>query len=181
MRKILKILEARPYVVTVAIVVLGIAEFVTAQRDWFTSAVGNLLRDASDGAGVAVALGMSSVAAIVAGFVGVIVVFGLGSDNAIIISFRHRTGSVMRSNWISVIGSSFASAILGFVGAILLAASSYQLAGAVLCVGMLLLCHAIIRTLWLFGVLMTVIATGDAREDRRRRTRSTSDIFRPAA
>ena len=151
-------LQVRPYAVTAAAWILVVLYTpAVALLDWHFPLY-SLLKNAGDGAAVAVALGLASIAATAAGFVGVIVVFGLSGESDALARFRQRTHTYMRPNWVSVIGSSFASSAAGVCSALLIASGHYDSAAATLCLAIVFLSHALIRVLWLFRTLMDVMS-----------------------
>ena len=174
-------MENHPLIVTAIMLAAVCVHGLLVRFRNYPAPVEDLLTNAKDGAGVSIALGLASVSAIAAGFAGAIIVFGISADTEIMRKFRLRTAKALRSNWISVIGSSFASAVVSLVAAVFVAAEWFALAAPTLTFGLLLLIHGLVRMLWLFGVLLEIVQLQDDRTDRRARTRSATDIFRGAA
>ncbi|WP_206492732.1 hypothetical protein [Rhodococcus sp. KRD162] len=181
MTKVRAVLEDRPFVITLLLLVAVSGHALAAHFRDIPAPVERLVREAGDGTGVSIALGLASVAAIAAGFAGAIIVFGISGDTAIMRQFRLKTARALRANWVSVIGSSFLSAVLSLIAAGFVAAQWYELSAPTLTFGLLLLIHSLLRMMWLFGVLLSLVTTQDQRDDRRARTRTLSDIFRNRA
>ncbi|WP_128383022.1 hypothetical protein [Mycobacteroides abscessus] len=174
-------IENKPIIITAFLVVATASYRVLVWRQILPPFLEHTLANTELSVSVAIALGLASVAAIAAGFAGAIIVFGISADSAIMRSFRAKTEHLLRPNWKSVIGSAFMSAILGLFCAYFLAADWIWLAAPALALGTLLLLHSIIRMIWLFGVLLSLVTTQDQKNVRKTRRRSTADVFRGAA
>lgn len=119
---------------------------------------------------VSLYLGVAGVAAVGAGFAGVVIVFGLDTQSEKFLDFRSDGREPLTRNWMSVIGSSIVSAALA-AGAALSVLLEFGRAGtAMFALAVLLIAHALVRMLWLLRVLMRVVAAGD-RATRRERNR----------
>lgn len=178
MTRVRAILEDRPFFITLMMLLAIIVHAIVAELYDIPSPVECLLKEMGDEKGVSVVLGLSAVAAIAAGFAGAIIVFGISGDSKIMRRFRLKTAHALRANWVSVIGSSFLSAVLSLIASSFIAVHWFELAAPIVAFGFLLLIHSLIRMMWLFGVLLNLVATQDHRDDRQDRTRTLSDIFR---
>jgi hypothetical protein len=181
MKLIPSVVEDNPTVITAVLVAVVAGWRICVWRRLVPSYIETFLSKTDPTISVPIALGLASVAAIAAGFAGAIIVFGISSDSVIMQAFRKKTGNALRANWKSVIASSFASAVLGLFGATLIAAHWIWLAAPTLLLGVLLLLHSLTRMVWLFGVLLNLVATQDHQIDRKARKRTTSEIFSGAA
>ncbi|WP_341266924.1 hypothetical protein [Gordonia malaquae] len=119
---------------------------------------------------IMVAVGIASTAAVVAGFAGVVVAYGMSSDRPVIIRFRYDVGPTLKKNWMSVIGGSFASAFGGLTGAALFAAALGAIGTWICIAASAVLLHSVGRCLFLFSLLLDVIAAGDERDRSTERT-----------
>lgn len=108
-------------------------------------------------------IGVAGAASLVAGFAGVVVVFGLSGAGHSQRVFRASAGASLRANWLSVIGAGFGSAALGFVSALLAVVQLRELAPWAMQMSLMLLAHASIRMVWLMKLLIDNVKTDDAQ------------------
>lgn len=171
MRKILGLLQDHPIVVTslafVAVIIhWALVTFERLDNTW------EPLLESMDG-GIAIYLGSASAAAIVAGFAGVVVVFGLTAGGSRFRQLRlHGAGSLTR-NWTSASISGFAAAGLSLAAAVLSGIDLGWISPWLFEWSMLLLIHGTVRIMWLLRALMGVVYAEDAELDRASKTKST--------
>jgi hypothetical protein len=177
MRKLVGLIQDRPLVVTLSafglvLLHLALACLGIISNPW------QALQDAAD-SGIAIYLGAASAAAIVAGFAGVVVVFGLTANSSRFRELRLKSGESLNKNWTSASVSGFAAAGLSLFAAIL-AGLQFQAASPwIFEWSILLLVHGTLRIIWLLRSLMKVVASDDAAADRQSKTRSyTKDSFK---
>ena len=115
----------------------------------------------------ALALGVAAVAAMVGGFAGVVVVFGLGSENDRFRLLRTKGGRRLRASWISVVLSSFAAAFGAVVSSVIVVASSIESGLWVLEFCLLVAAHAAIRLTALLAALTQIVDAVDREADRK--------------
>lgn len=123
------------------------------------------------------ALGFAGVSAMVGGFAGVVVVFGLGSEND---RFRllRRTGSRrLRANWISVVLSSFTGAFGALIAAVIVIGFGAEPGMWVLEVCLLMTAHAAIRLTCLLSGLAGIVDAEDIDEDRKGNVVPTAELI----
>jgi uncharacterized membrane protein YhdT len=109
-------------------------------------------------------LGMGALAAISAGFAGVVIVFGITSQSKLFRRFRRRAENRLSATWSSVISLSFVAAALSIVASLFEAAGCYRISGALFLLGCLLLIHSTIRLLWIMHVLLKLVSADDKLE-----------------
>lgn len=133
---------------------------------------------ASADVGISIYLGAASAAAIVAGFAGVVVVFGLTASGVRFRQLRLRGAASLSRNWTSASVSGFAAAGLSLAAAVLASLGAGQWSPWFFEWSMLLLLHGTVRIIWLLRALMAVVQTEDQAADRasRQQTVSTSDF-----
>lgn len=180
-KPLLTTIETKPFVITLLLGGTTVLWRILVWQQKAPPVVEDILSKPDVEVSVAIALGLASVAAIAAGFAGAIIIFGISADTPIMRAFRAKTETYLRANWKSVIGSSFLSAIVGLVCAFCLAAQWVWLAAPTLIFGALLLVHAIVRMVWLFGILLSLVSTQDMKDSRKTRKRSTTDVFKTTA
>lgn len=110
----------------------------------------------------AVALGVAGVAAMVGGFAGVVVVFGLSSDDSRFRQVRLRSATSLRQNWTSVVTTPLVAAF----GSLIAAGLSLQptlASGAmwILEVCVVLAAHGAVRLVVVLRELVKVVAAAD--------------------
>lgn len=113
---------------------------------------------------LALYLGVAGSASLIAGFSGVVIVFGLTAGGSRFQLFRARSGQALRSNWISTMAASFAAAGLSLAAAVANFVGAQWLAPWIVELALLLLLHSALRLLWLMKRLMNLVKTNDAEE-----------------
>ncbi|MCZ2827733.1 hypothetical protein O2W14_02630 [Modestobacter sp. VKM Ac-2986] len=124
-------------------------------------------------------LGVAALAAMVGGFSGVVIIFGLG-DSTRLRRLRQSGGRRLHANWISVIAVAFAGAFLA-VGCAGLALGGQPEPS--LWIGMfafLLTGHGAVRLVWLLGALAQVTHGEDEDRTRRENEIASADLFAQA-
>lgn len=126
---------------------------------------------------VALHLGVVGAAAIVAGFAGVVVVFGLQSSGDRFSRFRLVAGESLRRNWTASISAGLVAAGLGLVAAVSAYVPWLILAGPwLLEAALLLTLHAGIRLVYLLHLLSGVVREEDIARHKAQRTRGRDDV-----
>jgi hypothetical protein len=125
----------------------------------------------------AVYLGLSAVAAISAGFAGVIIVFGLTSESTVFRNFRQDSGDRLSANWTSVIASAFLSSALSLGAALFQLIDRPFVANIFFELGCLLLLHSAIRSVWVMRLLLNLVGIEDNRRAAAEKTARHGDLF----
>lgn len=159
-----RLAQTKPGAISAALVILAITCGLTSQLWAPLRWINEQCEAMTSGDGVMVAIGVASVAAIGAGFAGVVVAYAISSERPVVVEFRSKVGPLLKSNWLSVIGCSFSAAILGLVGATLFAASVPTIAAWTSILAVALLLHGVLRNMYLFSVFLKVVALGDERD-----------------
>lgn len=123
------------------------------------------------------ALGVAGVSAMVGGFAGVVVIFGLGSENDRFRLLRRKGAHRLRANWISVVLSSFSGAFGSLVAAVIVVGFGTQLGMWVLEICLLVAAHAAIRLTCLLAGLAGIVDSEDKDHARASNTVRTAEIF----
>ena len=169
-----------PLFVTVLIVAIVTTHFFLAQR-WPVLNVAAALAQTPAGDSQAtltsLALGVATVSAMVGGFAGVVVVFGLGSENDRFRLLRRKGSGRLRANWISVVLSSFSGAFGALVSAVIVVGFGAEPGMWVLEVCILVTAHAAIRLTCLLGGLAGIVDSEDEDKDRTSKTVRTADVI----
>lgn len=155
-RPALGALQDHPHLVNTGLVLLTVI-FTQFLRHRWKSEPFEVFKDH----GLDLALGMLSLAGIMAGFIGVVVVFGLQASAPVFVRFRVVSGRSLGRNWLVLIATGFLSA-----GAAMAAAVAYVLGSLVIAFGALLLSvllsiHAAMRMLWLVRLLIVAVRIDD--------------------
>lgn len=128
----------------------------------------------------AVYLGLSAVAAISAGFAGVIIVFGLTSESIVFRNFRRRSGTRLSANWTSVIASAFIASALSLGAALVQLLDRPFVANVLFELGCLLLLHSAVRSVWVMRLLLQLVSVDDHNKTSAENTARHGDLFTTA-
>lgn len=154
-----------PSFVTITLAVLVIAQFVIA-KIWLPvispSSLFHAVKATDLPASVSsLSIGVAGVAAMVGGFAGVVVVFGLSSNDARFRQVRIKASTSLRRNWMSIVTTPLAAAFGAVIAATLATATWTGAALWVLEVCVLLALHGALRLVVLLSELVKVVHAGD--------------------
>lgn len=113
---------------------------------------------------VSIFLGSASASAIVAGFAGVVVVFGLTAQGRKFRELRVNAGRSLGRNWTSSSVSGFVAAGLSLFAALLASLGDFTWSPWLFEWSLLLLIHGTARIIWLLRVLMSAVAQQDIKD-----------------
>ncbi|WP_341956139.1 hypothetical protein [Microbacterium sp. LWH13-1.2] len=169
-----------PLFVSMLIIGLVIAHFAASQR-WPVLNVSAALAVTSagdvKGTLTALALGVAGVSAMVGGFAGVVVVFGLGSENDRFRLLRRKGSRRLRANWVSVVLSSFTGAFGALVAAVIVVGFGAEPGMWVLEACLLVTAHAAVRLTCLLAGLAGIVDAEDDDHARNTNTVPTTDLI----
>lgn len=169
-----------PLFVSALIIGLVIAHFATSQS-WPILNVAAALAATSagdvQGTLTALALGVAGVSAMVGGFAGVVVVFGLGSENDRFRLLRREGSRRLRANWVSVVLSSFTGAFGALVAAVIVVGFGAEPGMWILEVCLLVTAHAAVRLTCLLAGLAGIVDAEDDDDARRNNIVPTADLI----
>ncbi|MFA4083037.1 hypothetical protein ONA92_15175 [Mycobacteroides salmoniphilum] len=162
-----KVVVDYPGVITTLVVVLPPVFWYIGRRyhwsfDWLIVPTNDL----DSGSVVEVYLGLAAVAAITAGFAGVIIVFGLTPQSDLFRRFRREAGAPMVANWVSIMSNAFLAAALSIAAAALEALSHHPVAATLFLTGCLLFTHSASRSLALLKALLILVKNDDEAQVR---------------
>lgn len=147
---------------------------------WSSSlSLAHALRSVGDANLMTLHLGTAALAAMVAGFSGVVVVFGLSGENDRFRRLRDAGGARLHANWISVVATSFAGAFLALACATIAIGGQPRVSVWIGLYAMLLPAHGAVRLIWLFSALARVVKGEDGDRKRADSTVSTRELFPP--
>lgn len=126
---------------------------------------------------MSLALGVAGVSAMVGGFAGVVVVFGLGTEHDRFRLLRRNGGSRLRASWISVVLSSFTGAFGAVVSAVMVVGFGVEPGMWVLEACLLFTAHGAVRLTVLLAGLARIVDEGDRDADRQKRTVKSTDLI----
>lgn len=144
----------------VAIVLVGIHFFVT-WREWIPNVWEALAEPTAQSAAQAIYLGMLGPAAIVAGFAGVVIVFGITASSERFRAFRAGAGKSLRRTWISSSLSGFEAVGFAIVAALLSVSDLTFLAPFAFEASLLLLIHGTLRLIWILTQMIGIVRADD--------------------
>jgi len=136
------------------------------------------LRASSDENLISLALGAASIAAMVGGFAGVVVIFGLGAEYDRFRVLRQRGGRRLRASWISVVLVSLSSAFASVMAAVVVVAFDASVGMWIFEAALLFSAHGAVRLTWLLARLAKLVDAADEDARLEAATASLSSIFR---
>lgn len=154
-------LRGQPFWIDGTIVVLVAVHFAATWLDWIPN-VWVAFRDATNQAAAqAIYLGTLGPAAIVAGFAGVVVVFGLTAPSDRFKAFRANAGRSLRRTWVASTLSGFEAVALSLGAAMLSVAGLTLLAPFAFEASCLLLLHGALRLIWILAQMIGIVRADD--------------------
>lgn len=182
MRRITGLVGDYPFATTLLIVALVGAHFV-ASILWPEVNVASALARTRAGDEQALlselSIGVAGVSAMVGGFAGVVVVFGLGTETDHFRLLRTSGGSRLRANWLSVVMSSFAAAFGAVLAAVTVVAFDATTAMWILELCLLISAHAALRLTALLAGLAGLVDEQDAQKNFEERKTPIAGLIPP--
>lgn len=160
------LIKNHPGVVTVSIIAAVLVHALTTLTGWIPNIWERLILGEPSIA-LDIYLGAGAAAAIVAGFAGVVVVYGLTATGSRFRQLRIQAGDSLGRNWTSASVVGFAATGLCLAAAILHSLGLAWLAPWLLELSLLLLLHGTWRIIWLLRELMVVAEREDAAAERQ--------------
>lgn len=111
--------------------------------------------------GTSLALGLLSLAGILTGFVGVVIVFGLQASAPVFVRFRVQAGSSLGRDWLALISTGLLAAACSMASSVAYAVGQWTPGGGLLLLGVLYCTHCALRMLWLVRVLIDAVHADD--------------------
>ena len=161
MERLKGFLRGQPFWIDGGIVILVGLHFVASWLDWIPNVWTALSDPSKQGAAQAIYLGMLGPAAIVAGFAGVVVVFGLTATSDRFRAFRANAGDSLRRTWVSSSLSGFEAVGLAVVAALLSVSALPLLAAYVFEASLLILLHGSLRLVWILAQMIGIVRADD--------------------
>ncbi|MGP5484845.1 hypothetical protein ACTXMZ_17915 [Brachybacterium alimentarium] len=154
-------LRGQPYWIDGGILGIVVLHFAATWLRWVPNAWVALSTADDQSLVQAVYLGMLGPAAIVAGFAGVVVVFGITASSERFKKFRAQAGQSLRRTWVASSLSGFeavafaiAAALLSISGFTLMAAFAFE-------ASLFLLLHGAIRLIWILSQMIGIVRADD--------------------
>lgn len=123
----------------------------------------------------AVSLAVVGTGALLAGFAGVVVVFGLQGTSERFRRLRRSGGDELKENWSSMSSSGFWTMGVALASSLAFSATWDMAAGLLLELALLVLAHGSVRLMWMLRNLVEVVSSDDHLADVKDRTRKTED------
>lgn len=123
------------------------------------------------------AIGVAAVAAMVGGFAGVVVVFGLSSEDERFRKVRINASTSLRRNWMSIVTTPLAAAFGSIVAAAFATAWWTSASVWILEVCVLLAAHGAVRLVILLNELVRVVSYADEAAQQEENTVDEEDFF----
>jgi hypothetical protein len=161
MERLRSFLRGHPFWIDGAIVVLVTAHLFATWHKLIPNVWTALSEPANQTAAQAIYLALLGPAAIVAGFAGVVVVFGVTASSDRFKRFRAQAGSSLRKTWVSSSLSGFVAVAFALSAAILSVSGLTLPAPFAFEAGALILAHGAIRLLWILSQMIGVVRADD--------------------
>lgn len=166
--------QDHPWSVNLALLVVVLIQAVPSAFGWIPNIWTGMI-NADPALSTSIYLGFVGAASIVAGFAGVVVVFGLSGSSPKFRQFRLVGGRALAQNWTSTIASGFTAAGLSLVSALLTIADVSALAPWFFELAILLLVHGSIRLIWLMRGLVGAVTADDVLKEREASVKPASE------
>lgn len=161
MERLKGFLRGQPFWVDGLLVGLVAAHFVATWYEWIPNVWAALSEPSAQQSAQEIYLGMLGPAAIVAGFAGVVVVFGITASSDRFKRFRAQAGGALRRTWVSsslsgfeAVGFAVAAALLSVSGLLMAAPFAFE-------ASLLLLLHGAIRLIWILAQMIGIVRADD--------------------
>jgi hypothetical protein len=164
----------QPYIVDLGLAVLVVVHAVVTILGWVPSAW-TMLAAASRGEQAALYLAVLGAAALLSGFAGVVVIFGLSGTTDRFRTFRVKAGPALARNWTSTSIAGFAGAGTALLAAILLYSPWASASPWLFELAVLLVAHSSTRLVWLLRGLIRLVQADDVSTARERNKKSPKD------
>lgn len=154
-------LRGQPYWIDGGLLAIAVLHFAATWLEWVPNTWEALSAPYDQSLMQAVYLGMLGPAAIVAGFAGVVVVFGITASSERFKQFRAQAGRSLRRTWVASTLSGFEAVALA-IAAALLSISGWTLAAAFSFeASLLLLLHGALRLVWILSQMIGIVRADD--------------------
>jgi hypothetical protein len=125
---------------------------------------------------VDITLALVGAGALLAGFAGVVVVFGLQNNSERFRRLRRQGGDELTENWSSMSSSGFWTMGIALVAALAFSAQVPFVGALLLEASLLVLMHGSVRLIWMLRRLIDVVSADDDVADRKDRTAVTDSM-----
>lgn len=154
-------LRGQPFWIDGGILILVALHFIATLLGWTPNVWRALSEPSAQSQAQAIYLGVLQPAAIVAGFAGVVVVFGLTASSDRFKRFRAQAGRSLRRTWVSSSLSGFEAVALAVVAALLSVSGLMLVAPFAFEASLLLLLHGSIRLVWILSQMIGIVRADD--------------------
>lgn len=161
MERLKGFLRGQPFWIDAGLVVLVASHFTASHFEWIPNVWAALSDPLNQEAARSIYLGMLGPAAIVAGFAGVVVVFGLTATSDRFRTFRANAGDSLRRTWVSSSLSGFEAVALSVAAALFSVATFPLMAAYVFEASLLLLLHGSLRLVWILAQMIGIVRADD--------------------
>jgi len=169
-KHVIGFLRDQPFWVDLGLVVLVGAHFAATTLGYLPNVWAALADPSKQGAAQALYLAWLQPAAIVAGFAGVVVIFGLTASSDRFKTFRATAGRSLRRTWVSSSLSGFEAVALAVAAAMVSIAGLANLAPFLFELALLLLLHGALRLIWILAGLIGIVRADDIKATDEKRT-----------
>ncbi|MCU1584345.1 MAG: preprotein translocase subunit SecD [Microbacteriaceae bacterium] len=175
MKRIGRFLREQPFYVDLALLALVAVHFWATQMGRIPNVWGGLAVS-SQGPVQSLYLALLGPAAIVAGFAGVVVVFGLTATSARFQAFRASAGTSLTRTWVASTLAGFEAVVLLVAATVCSIASSAWLAPWLFELALLVMAHGAARLIWILSQLIRIVRADDIKSTDDANVYPVSDL-----
>lgn len=166
--------QDHPWSINLVLLVLVVIHAVPSVPGWLRN-VWQPLIEADPALASALYLSFVGAAAIVAGFAGVVVIFGLSGTSDKFRQFRVEGKEPLARNWTSTFASGFIAAALSLAAAVCSIAGAANLAPWFFELAVLISIHGTLRLMWLMRGLVHAVTADDTLKEREAQKKQGKD------
>ena len=163
MKRVKAFVSDQPFMVDLLLLGSTVVHFVITMLGLVPNIWAGLL-GSDQGPTQALYLGVLQPAAVVAGFAGVVVIFGLTADAERFRTFRANAGNSLKRTWVSSTLSGFEACLLCIVAASLSVAGLASIGPWLFELALLALIHGSLRLVWILSGLIGIVWAEDVKK-----------------
>lgn len=158
------------------ILALSVAAHSAASFIWPIANFWALIFPGAEADPVGISLAVVGTGALLAGFAGVVVVFGLQNNSERFRRLRRKGAKELQANWSAMSSSGFWTMGIALLSSLAFSGGWFLLGAMSLELALLFLAHGSVRLMWMFRLLIGVVGADDALADQRDKTLRTEDL-----
>ncbi|PPH23316.1 hypothetical protein C5C99_01375 [Rathayibacter sp. AY1C4] len=175
LRQIGVFLRDEPFKVDGGLVLLGVLHWAATQL-WLPNVWLGLASADPQSDVQALYIGVLAAAAVVAGFAGVVVIFGLSAQTPRFQTFRATAGATLGKAWMSTTLSGFEAVALCIAATVVSLAGAAWLGPWLFEISLLVLLHGTARLVWLLRQLIKIVVADDVLAHKASQRRPVAEL-----